>query len=1075
MACDPLFSTVRALVAADTGALEERSGVPLSVELVGDGTEVSATEVQFGTGAIAIPGDGVVETHYVKIRGPEDSLALGNGAMTVEGYFFTTDLADSQILFSGIEVDGESSFGWCLRLETNGNLSLLANDDEPIFTTSGGAFTSGSWHLVQLSVTPEDGGETVIVRVYVDGVLSVGGNITGEAPFNMGGTFTEGDDEVSYVLVGRAYAAADRDFNGFVDQLRVSRFGRYSGGLLLSPLTPVVVEPFGIECSDCDPDFVNVRTLWQFDTGEPVCVTAGTGEHVVQVVDTAPFGGITYEAAKFGVTSYANVHTGVDGTNWLEFRDSDDLNRFSFDGPFTWEFWMRQRGGGAPLTLLANVGDLAESDVGYVQILYSTSWNGSTPTFAFTLRTDTGLFNVNTGAGFALDQTSFHYVAIVRDEDDMITLYIDSVQYGAAMGPVTGRVGPTDPPGGAYIAFGRGIPFVAADGGGLIDQFRMTEGARVVSTPTDPFGGECPLTTTVPAVVGELFADATDDIVAANLVVGVVTEVIDDSPAGTVLAQSPDAGTEVETGSAVDLTVSLGPEPPPVILIPNLIGLTMGEAQPVTDGLSFILTSTSAPNNIVPVGVIFSQSPFPGTESVFGATISVIVSLGPSLKIVPDVVGLGAADANVAIQTAGLRVGVISYTSDSTADVGDVLSQLLVAGTLVPAGTRLGYTVNTFIVPFDVHQTVISQYQNSATILAIVDNMAEYLDPRADLGAFYGFVWNVDTAQGFGLDIWGRIVGVSRLLRIPLDSPVFGFENTSIPADWLPWGQGSFASSSTGGSSLTFVDTFTRANADPLDGAWDDMPTAGTLQLLANEVLASLPATDSAMRSTLGPFPGTQSSTVTVGTVGGTDGGPMVLCQDGVFSGYLGVIDSGVGNAPRIFVIEAGSFTDLVSGAAVAPLDPGETLGLRVNSTTQDIELLRNGIVILTTNDDTFTEGSPGMFAFGVITFTSWTGTGGTPGGGSSQAYLLPDDTYRTLILTKALANIVATTSESFNQLLRNLFPGRGKAYVIDNGGMSMTFRFEFDLTPAEEAILTFSNAMPHPAGVSFNVISGPP
>jgi hypothetical protein len=64
----------------------------------------------------------------------------------------------------------------------------------------------------------------------------------------------------------------------------------------------------------------------------------------------------------------------------------------------------------------------------------------------------------------------------------------------------------------------------------------------------------------------------------------------------------------------------------------------------------------------------------------------------------------------------------------------------------------------------NVEQTIISQYGNSATISTLIHNMNENIDPRADIDGFYNFIWNVDTAQGFGLDIWGRIVGVSRTL-----------------------------------------------------------------------------------------------------------------------------------------------------------------------------------------------------------------------------------------------------------------------------------------------------------------------
>lgn len=183
-------------------------------------------------------------------------------------------------------------------------------------------------------------------------------------------------------------------------------------------------------------------------------------------------------------------------------------------------------------------------------------------------------------------------------------------------------------------------------------------------------------------------------------------------------------------------------------------------------------------------------------------------------------------------------------------------------------------------------QTIISQYANSATILALLDNLNQYLDPNANIQAFYNMVWNVDTAQGFGLDIWGRIVGVSRLLQLTTTRRVFGFDNPSFPPDWAPFNQGTF---STG-----------------------------------NEV---------------------------------------------------------------------------------------------------------------------------------------------------SQAYELADDAYRVLILTKALSNIVATNAPSLNALLQNLFPGRGRAYVLDLGGMAMRFVFEFSLTDIEYAILTQSGALPHPAGVQYSVL----
>lgn len=166
--------------------------------------------------------------------------------------------------------------------------------------------------------------------------------------------------------------------------------------------------------------------------------------------------------------------------------------------------------------------------------------------------------------------------------------------------------------------------------------------------------------------------------------------------------------------------------------------------------------------------------------------------------------------------------------------------------------------------------------------------MNDAIDPRVDIQAFYDAVWNVDTAYGFGLDILGRIVGVSRFLKIPASTQdLFGFINASSPQDWRGFGQGTFS------------------------------------------------------------------------------------------------------------------------------------LGLD-----------------------------------------------------NSLSIELPDDAFRVLILTKALANIVATNARSINTLLQNLFPGRGRAYVIDLGGMAMQYTFEFQLADWEFAMLLA--ALPHPAGVAVSLVVVP-
>lgn len=92
----------------------------------------------------------------------------------------------------------------------------------------------------------------------------------------------------------------------------------------------------------------------------------------------------------------------------------------------------------------------------------------------------------------------------------------------------------------------------------------------------------------------------------------------------------------------------------------------------------------------------------------------------------------------------------------------------------------LGSSGDTFAPPalqwFDWRQTIISQYANSPVLLALIDAASQYIDPTRNLADFYNMVWDVRTAQGYGLDVWGRIVGVGRVLKIPSGQIYLGFE-----------------------------------------------------------------------------------------------------------------------------------------------------------------------------------------------------------------------------------------------------------------------------------------------------------
>lgn len=66
----------------------------------------------------------------------------------------------------------------------------------------------------------------------------------------------------------------------------------------------------------------------------------------------------------------------------------------------------------------------------------------------------------------------------------------------------------------------------------------------------------------------------------------------------------------------------------------------------------------------------------------------------------------------------------------------------------------------------NVAQTEISQYANSPVVVSLINSMNAALDPSTNLENFYNQIWNINTAVGYGLDLWGRIVGVQRVLQV---------------------------------------------------------------------------------------------------------------------------------------------------------------------------------------------------------------------------------------------------------------------------------------------------------------------
>ncbi|HDJ1441592.1 TPA: DUF2612 domain-containing protein [Serratia rubidaea] len=89
----------------------------------------------------------------------------------------------------------------------------------------------------------------------------------------------------------------------------------------------------------------------------------------------------------------------------------------------------------------------------------------------------------------------------------------------------------------------------------------------------------------------------------------------------------------------------------------------------------------------------------------------------------------------------------------------------------------------------------------------------------------------------------------------------------------------------------------------------------------------------------------------------------------------------------------------------------------------------------------------------------------------TTQTIKLSDPMFRRLIMMKAMANITDCSIPDINRMLRYMFSDRGRAYIKNDGGMQMSYVFEFELSTAELAIVQSSGALPAPPGVNVSII----
>jgi serine/threonine-protein kinase len=184
-------------------------------------------------------------------------------------------------------------------------------------------------------------------------------------------------------------------------------------------------------------------------------------------------------------------------------------------------------------------------------------------------------------------------------------------------------------------------------------------------------------------LAGQDPGDATSELEALTLVILNTNEVFDELiPIGKVVSTDPVGGTSVKRETPVTILVSKGPAP---VEIPPIIGTLIADATTTLEALGLTTETIQEDFDESVAGTILSTDPLPGTTVPKGTVIKVVLSKGPVLIDVPNVVGMDVTTATTTLQSAGFQVRTVNKLT--VAILNKVYSQNPAAGSKAPKGS----------------------------------------------------------------------------------------------------------------------------------------------------------------------------------------------------------------------------------------------------------------------------------------------------------------------------------------------------------------------------------------------------
>lgn len=235
---------------------------------------------------------------------------------------------------------------------------------------------------------------------------------------------------------------------------------------------------------------------------------------------------------------------------------------------------------------------------------------------------------------------------------------------------------------GRRVRTGAGLGNRVTSGGGTGQKLMLTVASLVlvgwlfgyvVSTrvlfPLPPRPGDL---FEVPDVRGLGVASAQERLAGAGLSLGTVDSLLHPSvPSSLILGQGPLPGQIAQLSTEVRVTVSLGPQTGSV---PDVVNLNEDRARTILETSGFLVAIDTAASEL-PRGSVITVLPPPDSVVALPVEARLLVSTGPSLILMPLVLGLQEAEATMLLDSIGLVVSDVEEVFRFGRDQGIVVEQ----------------------------------------------------------------------------------------------------------------------------------------------------------------------------------------------------------------------------------------------------------------------------------------------------------------------------------------------------------------------------------------------------------------